>query len=59
MVALVPATMMLAGVVMAIAARRRGELGGLASAALAWNTLLLIVYAVMLVALILNPVAPS
>ena len=58
-VGLVPATMMLAGVVTAVAARRRGELGGLASAALAWNTLLLIVYAVMVVALFLNPVTPS
>jgi hypothetical protein len=55
LIAFAPAFMMLAGLALAIAARRRGERGRLASTALSWNTLLLIVYAVMLVALLGNP----
>ena len=48
-------SLMLAGLALAITARRRGERGRLASTALSWNTLLLIIYAVMLVALLDNP----
>jgi hypothetical protein len=54
-VAFSPAFMMLAGLALAISARRRGERGRLASAALSWNTLLLIVYAAMIAALLGNP----
>lgn len=59
LLALVPATMMLAGFSLALVARRRGEQGRLASTALSWNTLLLIVYAAMFLALWLNPFAPG
>jgi hypothetical protein len=59
LIALSPPIMMLAGLVMALAARRRGELGRLTSTALAWNTLLLVAYAAMLMALFMNPVTPT
>ncbi len=59
LISLSPPMMMLAGLGMAIAARRRGERGSLNQTALAWNTLLVILYAVMLTALFMNPVTPS
>ena len=51
--------LMLAGLALAFAARRRGEQGFLASTAMSWNKLLLIFYTVALIALFLNPVTPS
>ena len=51
--------LMLAGLALAFAARRRGEHGFLARAAMSFCKLLLIFYAVVLIALFLNPVTPS
>lgn len=51
--------LMLAGLALAIAARRRGEQGFLARAAMSLSKPLLIFYTVALVALFLNPVTPS
>ena len=51
--------LMLAGLTLAFAGRRRGEQGSLARAAMSLSKLLLIFYTVALVALFLNPVTPS
>ena len=54
-----PPFLIAAGFVVSLAARRCGERGRLATTALSLNTLLLIVYSVLLGALFLNPVTPS
>lgn len=59
LVSLIPTTMMLAGFAIALVARKRGEVGRLTSTALAWNSLLLIFYAVALTALVISPVTPT
>lgn len=59
LMALIPPAMMLAGLVTALAARRRGEPSRRTSTALAWNALLLILYGAMLVGVFMNPVTPS
>jgi len=57
------ALLVLAGLGLARAARKRGEVGCVATTVLWWNTLLLIVYGVgvvaMFVAVIVNPITPS
>ena len=57
--ALIAPIMMLAGLIMAVIARRRGEPNRLASIALAWNGLPLMAYCASFVVLFTHPVTPS
>jgi hypothetical protein len=58
-IAFAPPGLMLAGIVVALVARKRGEPRGATSTALCWNTLLLLVYAALLLVVIANPVTPT